>query len=348
MNWFFMSAMQSMVSVEDASQIGEARRQAATIAAEIGLNESDCGRLAIVVTELATNLQRYGDNGTILIRADASHGPTFVEVISIDRGPGIASVERSLADGYSTGGTPGNGLGAIQRLSSQFDIFSSVPSGTVIFCRVDDSTVPAAAESCFTWSAINLPAPHETVSGDTWCLSQRQDELSIMIVDGLGHGPDAAKVAIEAAELFDRGPFDPLDRMFENLHVRLRSTRGGAIAAAQINSAAAQMKFVGVGNIAGSLKSIGSDKVNRGLFSHNGAVGIQIRRIQEFEYDCPADSLLIMHSDGLQTRWSLDDYPGLINRHPAIIAAILYRDYCRGRDDSTVVVIRHSPVRTRC
>jgi len=340
--------MQSTVSVEDASRIGEARRQAVAVASQIGLNEADCGRLAIVVTELATNLQNYGDRGEILIRADTLHDQAFVEIISVDRGPGIANVERSLTDGYSTGGTPGNGLGAIQRLSSQFDIFSSVPSGTVIFCRVDDSTVPAAAKSCFTWSAINLPAPHETVSGDTWRIAQRLNELSIMVVDGLGHGPCAAEVATEAADLFDRGPFEPLHRMFENLHVRLKTTRGGAIAAAQINSQAAQLKFVGIGNIAGSLNQIGSDKGNRGLFSHNGTVGAQVRRIQEFEYECPADSLLIMHSDGVQTRWSLDSYPGLVNRHPAIIAAILYRDFCRGRDDTTIVVVRHSPLRSRC
>jgi len=48
---------------------------------------------------------------------------------------------------------------------------------------------------------------------------------------------------------------------------------------------------------------------------------------------------LIMYSDGLQSRWNLQDYPGLVHRHPAVIASVLHRDFCRGRDDVTVLVV---------
>jgi hypothetical protein len=75
--------------------------------------------------------------------------------------------------------------------------------------------------------------------------------------------------------------------------------------------------------------------------SHNGTLGFQFRRLQQFEYAFGTGALLVMHSDGLSARWNLDDHPGLRQRHPAVIAATLHRDHSRGRDDSTVVVSVH-------
>jgi hypothetical protein len=75
--------------------------------------------------------------------------------------------------------------------------------------------------------------------------------------------------------------------------------------------------------------------------SLNGSAGHEgRRRIQEFTYPWPDDALLIAHSDGLITRWRLDVYPGLEQRHPGIIAGMLYRDARRERDDVTVVAMR--------
>jgi hypothetical protein len=80
----------------------------------------------------------------------------------------------------------------------------------------------------------------------------------------------------------------------------------------------------------------------RGLVSHNGTIGVEVRRLQQFDYESPAEALLVMHSDGLQSRWSLEAYPGIMHRHPALIAGVLYRDYSRQRDDLTVCVVRYS------
>jgi hypothetical protein len=78
------------------------------------------------------------------------------------------------------------------------------------------------------------------------------------------------------------------------------------------------------------------------LVSHHGTLGAaQPLRAQQFTYECPAGALLIMHSDGLAARWNLSDYPGLQQRHPAVVAGVLYRDKVRVRDDATVLVARH-------
>jgi hypothetical protein len=163
-----------------------------------------------------------------------------------------------------------------------------------------------------------------------------------MLADGLGHGPFAAAAAEEATIVFDRDPFAPLPSIFSAAHIRMQGTRGGAMAAAQIDSSNGEMKYVGVGNIAGHLRGL-EGEAKRGLFSHNGTLGAQLHKIQQFDYQCPIPGLLVMHSDGLQSRWSFDCYEGLTQSHPAIISAVLYRDFTRGRDDVTIAVVRVSP-----
>ena len=65
-----------------------------------------------------------------------------------------------------------------------------------------------------------------------------------------------------------------------------------------------------------------------------------MRRVQEFTYPWPPGAILVLHSDGLLSHWTLDRHPGLAARHPMLLAGILYRDFRRGRDDTTVVVAR--------
>ena len=72
--------------------------------------------------------------------------------------------------------------------------------------------------------------------------------------------------------------------------------------------------------------------------SHNGTAGHSVRRIDEFTYPWPKDGVLIQYTDGLGTHWDVDRYPGLLGRSPSLIAAVLYRDFNRGRDDVTVLV----------
>jgi anti-sigma regulatory factor (Ser/Thr protein kinase) len=336
-----MMFLQLAVPVSDSSQIGEVRRQVQRIACQAGLNESECSNAAIVATELATNLSRYATGGEILLRSFEIAGTTGVEVLAIDRGPGIADVSRCLEDGFSTGGTAGQGLGAVRRLSTEFDIFSAQPGGTVVLARLEIPPKSSRSTNGFAWGTINRPAPREQVSGDTWRIAERHSELALLIADGLGHGPLAAAAADTAAAAFDEDPFLPLPEYFTAADRRMRATRGAAAAVAQISASREILKYAGVGNIAGTLRPLGDAK-GRGLMSHNGTVGAEMRKVVSLDFECPRQALLIMHSDGLKSRWSLEAYPGLVVRHPAVVAAVLYRDFCRGNDDVTVVVVRFS------
>jgi anti-sigma regulatory factor (Ser/Thr protein kinase) len=331
-----MSRWQRVVAVGEASQVGEARRAAAQIAESAGLGDTDRGRVAIIVTELATNLVRHARGGEILLRGLVP-GPG-VEILSVDRGPGMADVAACMRDGFSTGGTAGTGLGAVRRQSSFFDIHSAPPAGTVVVSRVGQAangTTPAASRPEFDWAVVCVPLRGETACGDTWRVAEAPGRLSILLADGLGHGPLAAEAAEAAGAAFDADPFAGPRAILEAAHVKMHGTRGGAVAVLQWEAAVA--RFAGIGNIAGSIVT---HATSRGLTSHNGTAGVQVRKIQEFDYPLAPGATLVMHSDGLQGRWTFDALPGAARRHPSVVAALLYRDFARGRDDVTVAVVR--------
>ena len=325
------------IPADDPSRVGEIRRAATSLAETQGLDETDRGRVALVATEAATNAARHAKGGVVLLRALGAEDGPGIEVLAVDRGPGIANLGRALEDGYSTGGTAGKGLGGMRRVASDFDLFSTPGRGTVLYARIRATGAPAPA-SALDVGVVCLPAPGESVCGDAWSVDLERGGVTVFVVDGLGHGPAAATAADTAlAEYRRAGPGRPPAEILQRMHDALRSTRGAAVALARYDRASRAIRFAGVGNIAGS---VAQADASRGMASTNGTVGLQMRTIHEYDYGWPAGSLLVIHTDGLSARWKLDDYPGLFARPAATVAAVLHRDFSRGRDDATVVVIR--------
>jgi len=325
------------IPVVEASQAGEARRVALRVAAEIGFDETDSGRVAIVATELARNLAKHAKQGEILVRGVEVDGMTAVEIISLDKGPGL-NVLAAMQDGYSTAGTPGTGLGAIRRLSQFLDIYSVPEFGTVLVSRLwTKAGEPSHCRSEF--GVVNVPIKGETVCGDSWLTTDFGGRMLAMVVDGLGHGLEAAAASAEAVrmmrEYLPRRPCEILDAS----HGALRKTRGAAMSVLESPYGSTLCRYAGIGNISASILS---DAKSQSMVSHNGTLGVQVSRCQEFDYSFESGALLVMHSDGLLSQWDLRRYPGLTRKHPAVVASVLYRDYKRGRDDVTVLVVRKS------
>ena len=113
------------VPLSDFSSTAEARPAGARMAATLGLNETKSGETAIVITEAARNAVVYGGGGQLLLSGIKSKNETRMEIVALDRGPGIADLSRALQDGYSTGGTPGTGLGAIQRTAESLTFLAT-------------------------------------------------------------------------------------------------------------------------------------------------------------------------------------------------------------------------------
>jgi anti-sigma regulatory factor (Ser/Thr protein kinase) len=322
------------VIVGDASAVGEVRRGAMIVARKAGLSQEDVAKVALVVTEAASNLVKHAGGGEVVVNALQNDSAIGVDVVALDHGPGIANFAHAARDGFSTSGSPGTGLGAMARLASEFDVYAQPGRGTAVFARISAAPVPATRLAV---GALAVPIPGETVSGDGWQLHRTAGRAVVIVVDGLGHGPAAHQAASAATTSFSAAPDGaPLD-ILERIHAALRPTRGAAVAVADIDPGRQMVRFAGIGNIAGTILQ---DGATRSTVSHHGTAGHQARRIQEFSYPWAKKAALVLHSDGLRTAWSLKDYPGLSEKHPVLIAAMLYRDFRRGRDDTTVVVVR--------
>jgi anti-sigma regulatory factor (Ser/Thr protein kinase) len=320
--------LQVAIEIKEESQTGQARRRAQTMAVNAGLSHDEANNVSIIASEAATNLVKHGGGGEILLRELISG----IEVLAIDTGRGMADPSKCLADGYSTVGTAGTGLGAIRRLSSVFDIYSRAGGGTALVSRLRHG---APSKRLMDIGVVNRPKVGETFCGDAWVVKEVGNEFWVVVADGLGHGPDASEAAQEAIRMFREtsGHKSTTDAL-EAMHGALRKTRGAAVAVAQIDRTAGQVRFAGVGNVAGTIVGPGTWK---SMMSHNGILGHELRRIQEFSHPWIAGSKLVMNSDGLST-WSMDKYPGLLMRHPSLMAGVLYRDHWRRRDDVTVFV----------
>lgn len=333
---------QQRFTIGEPSEIAAARRAGNTLARRVGFDEVRAGQLAIVISEAATNILKHAGHGEILLRKVTRGGADGIEVLALDKGPGMRNVRQYMEDGHSTAGTYGVGLGAIRRLSQEFDLYSMPGLGTALMMVVWGATANAATPPAPHWQigGVCLPLASEEVSGDAWNVVCQADELSLMMADGLGHGPMAAEASETASALLDScSPgLPPLPGNFLKLaHGALHGTRGAAMAVAHIDSTRGELRFAGVGNIAACAFDAGQ---GRHLLSHNGIVGSNLRKVQEFVHPWKSSMLLVMHSDGLHTRWDLDQYPGLVQCHPSLIAGVLYRDFTRGRDDVSVVVLR--------
>jgi anti-sigma regulatory factor (Ser/Thr protein kinase) len=307
------------------------RRAAMALGSELELTDADLGDLAIVATEVATNLGRHAIDGAVLLRARRGGDRTGVEIIAVDAGPGMADIEEFRADGRSTAGTLGIGLGAITRLATRFDIYSRPGAGTVLSACVG----PAAAFTPDWVGGLSRPVPGEVVCGDGYAARELDGHRQVLLCDGLGHGQLAATAAQAVVAQFLSAPALPAGEMLARLHRQTRHTRGAVAAVADLNNASRLLRFAGIGNISGSLHV---DGARRGLVSLPGILGHQVRDIRAFDYPMPPGAVLVLHSDGLTNRWNLADHPGLLGHQPVLVAATLLRDAGTRRDDAGVLV----------
>jgi anti-sigma regulatory factor (Ser/Thr protein kinase) len=331
------------IPIEDVSQCGEARRIALRMAREIGFDEFRAGQVAIVVTEACTNILKHAGRGEILLQV-TDHGsedavPEF-ELIALDKGPGMSNIEECLRDGFTTGSSPGQGLGAMRRQSDESDFYSVPGEGTAILARwpVANTGARILAEPPLRVGAVNVSKHGEDFCGDSWGIEQTDDISTLLVADGLGHGYEAGQASLEAVRILRNNRELPPGTLIDLAHRALKSLRGAAVSVARLDRARGKMTFSGLGNVTGQIYS--GQGLSQHMVSVNGTAGHQIARIREFSYPWPADGILVMYSDGLATSTSLESRPTLALRDPSLIAGVLYRDFSRGRDDATVVVAK--------
>ncbi len=317
------------IHIDHDSAVGHARRAMQAMAADAHVDDAIADRAALILNELAANLLRHAGGGDLLVQL----GEDGLELVASDSGPGIANVTEAMRDGFSTAGTAGNGLGAVKRAATSFDISSKPGKGTIVAARVYSETKPVR------FGALCVAKPGESVVGDGWGFREATNESLLVVADGLGHGPEAGRAAAIAVRIvLQSRTTDTLEQIAQAVHTALKATRGAAIAIARLDNNAGTLTFLGVGNIAATV--FGTKR--QSLASQNGTMGGMAPRLQRFSYPFERDAVLVAHSDGLHSRWSLDDQAGIYGRDPLVVAAAALREGQRGNDDATVLAIRGS------
>lgn len=331
------------IVVDDLSAVPAARRDARNLAQSLGFSPSRVEQIAICASELATNLDKHTRGGEIYLQPVPATAAPELEMLSVDGGPGVEPFERCLVDGYSTTRTLGAGLGAVRRMANMFTTYSRAEQGSVVYARFGPYPGRPAQRTHIEVGALCLPAYGHEVSGDAYRISDDGTDVTVLIVDGLGHGTEAARASHRAIEP-SYGPtdVDPA-AVLKTVHDRLLATRGAAAAAVRIEVRHGRALFCGVGNISGAVLASAVTSPQR-LGSRPGTLGLKMPTPNSQAVALPAHGTLVLHTDGIRARWDLARYPGLLAQPAPVLAAVLVRDFWRHRDDAAIAVLRTRPV----
>ncbi|MBS2532639.1 ATP-binding protein [Catenulispora sp. NF23] len=333
---------------QDVSSTARARRAAAELARRVGMSAERVGQIELAVTEAAVNLTTHADDGALLLRLIDTGPAVAVELLAIDHGPGIADLDHARRTGVSTAGTPGLGLGVVERMADSFDVHSVLGRGTVLVARFRDREKSATPETPLpepTMTGLTRPLSGEQVCGDAWSAKsvvpkeQTGDPVPVvvMLCDGLGHGPLAARASGQAVAVLHRGTAEDPKDIINEFHHALAGTRGGAVAVARIDWHRRRIDFCGIGNVSAFVVA---DDARSSLLSSPGIVGHHLPRLRGHEAALPPGASVVFHSDGLTERWSPAAMPGLFAASSTLIAAHLLREAGVRRDDASVLVVK--------
>ncbi len=340
------------IEIRDEAEVGAARRRVHDYASQLGFGETGLAEIDIVVQEIGTNAARYAAGGGVLHYTQTLGDGAGLELFYWDKGPGIYNLDRAIRDGVSTSGSLGAGLGAIRRLTDEFDVYSTIRAtarlsqtrrtshGTVLFARkwlARENPDPLSLELAKRIGVLSRPHPKEEVNGDAYFIEMRGERTLLAVIDGLGHGRGAKEAADVAIDSLGEWTGEEVDEILLAAHDALRATRGAVMGVAIIDRAAERVHYAGVGNIA--VRAFETHERFSPIPS-NGTLGARLGKIRVWSHDWTEGATLLLASDGLSETWDIGSYPGLLKRSPQTVAAVMMRDYERNADDATVLVAR--------
>lgn len=308
---------------------------------KLGMSATDYTLCATAVSELATNISRYADKGSIVLHTDAD----YLHITAKDLGPGIDDINLAMQEGHSSSSGLGMGLSGVARMMDSFHIESHLNKGTCVQvskCYRKRPTV--ALRSQFTESkgvdigSYSEPHPYCIVNGDGSLHIDMPPYRYIALWDVSGHGDEAYALS-QQVDVFLRQNLPQLpNQLIKQLHQKFQGSCGLVAIIARLNTDSGMLDYSGVGNI--SLLQIGGDgSPPHRLALQNGVIGNQIRtpinqRLQLYHNDS-----IIMHSDGLcSIRNTLKINP----KHSAErVAKHISQHYRAQQDDDICCLVLH-------
>lgn len=337
------------LQIDNESDVGVCRRKSVGLAKQMGFDEVKTGEVAILVTELVTNVLKHGGGiGKILVcELENESSQKAIEVWCCDKGNGFPDLEKAITDGYTESTTLGIGLGSIRRFSDEFEINPKSLSdlnGLELYshCIRSVKWLPSkkyfGSNSILDIGAVSIAKPGEKLNGDCFVIHHISATKTIVaVIDGLGHGKNAHIASQLAKEQIVLKPNLPVDALLKHIHNSIRGTRGAVIGIAGLDTENNKISFTGIGNIEGFLLT---SEGKKNLLSFGGIIGHNMRTPRVFTFDFHPSDILCLYSDGITTRWNTDD----INwrEHPQSNAEYIYNNYSRQNDDATILILRHN------
>ena len=323
---------------EDRSYFSLIKKEIHHRAVELGMKPSRIAEVDLIVAEMTSNLYKYSNDGELLLGVFPNAGSPYVEIISIDNGPGMINPARMMQDGVSTSNTLGHGLGSMKRLSDVFEVYSQIGWGTIVLSRVYSEPLKQIAKKHVILHPIVVFKPGEKTSGDGFVSKTTERYTKIMLADGLGHGPEANLAVNEAAAAFKVFPDTSPTETLRFIHSAIKKTRGAVITIVHCDHVKKSWTVAGVGNIARRFSGPVNFKNN---MSYNGIVGHNIPgSMNDQVYSAEEFNQVMLCSDGIKTRIDMARYPTMYKYDSTILAAAIYKDHARRTDDMSVVIAK--------
>lgn len=329
-----------------------------TLAQQRGATTLQATEAATSVSELGMNIVKYAGQGSLTLSLAGGPGG-YVEVLAEDRGPGIANLDLAMTETYSSRGTLGLGLPGVRRMSDTFEIRSEPGAGTWIRARrslgvapprprpatpvaARLQALPARDESAGNWEQAQARRPcfGEVVSGDGCVLQAVPHGLVACILDVLGHGAEAHRLARHCERWLAAHAHADVAGLAQELHEEVRGSLGLALTLAFLDTHAGSMVVTGVGNT--RLFSLHSAALcidaQPGIVGGNNMPRLRPTRLQL----APRDTLVLV-TDGISERLGVQQLLPL--RHQAVqrIAQQVLRTHGKDHDDATCMVLRWTP-----
>jgi anti-sigma regulatory factor (Ser/Thr protein kinase) len=330
-----VNAVHFRLNAADRSYFAILKKSVHALAVEANFSARRIGEIDIIVAEIVSNLARHAGGGEVFVKLVEEKGLQGIEIIAIDSGPGITDLRAMMQDGASTKNSLGQGLGAIRRLSHQFQVYTQKGWGTILLCRIFTKELPP--EKKFDPIEIRsfvVPKPGEEECGDGFYYKQTKEHIKLFLGDGLGHGKDAAIAVQRAIEAFKLCPEESAVEILRYINQHVKRTRGLVATVAVFHIREKNWKICGVGNI--STRFFGPTLI-KNHNPYNGIVGLNMPNSmndQEIAYE--KGQCVILCSDGLKSKWDILKFPGILRNDLSLLNAVLFKEYARNTDDMSI------------
>jgi len=324
------------IPIYDEASVSTARQRVRDVGDSIGASKNLIESTALIASELTHNQLAYARHGYFTVRAIDREGKKGLEVVAADLGPGLQRTLFASRDNDSSSKTLGAGLEGVFRIADEVDFDSRVDEGVCVVAR---KFAPGVAGS-WEIAIAGRPLPGEVISGDDGAFVQSQNNLLVVVADGLGHGIEAREASNRAMEIVARNPLVALDELAQVLNTELAGTRGCALSVVRLDGSNGDVDCLAAGDVHAHLYS-GRDA--HFFTSTPFVVGdpqFARRKVRIEHTTVDAGAVLLMFTDGLQSRTTLKGELELLRRPAIVIAQYLLATHVRPNDDAMVLVAR--------